>query len=114
MDTATSPSAESPTEVFVRLERVTLTYGRGATTVQALTETSLAIAKGDFIALVGPSGCGKSTILKLVTGLIRATSGFTFIYTRTPDHYLTSCPHQTAPSRSPPQRGYAEPAITTI
>jgi NitT/TauT family transport system ATP-binding protein len=79
MDTATSASAESPTEVFVRLERVTLTYGRGATTVQALTETSLAIAKGDFIALVGPSGCGKSTILKLVTGLIRATSGFTFI-----------------------------------
>ena len=79
MDMATPPSAALQTEAFVRLEKVTLTYGRGATTVQALTETTLDIGKGDFVALVGPSGCGKSTILKLVTGLIRASSGYTFI-----------------------------------
>jgi len=66
-------------EHFVKLERVTLTYGQGERAVHALDETDLAIDKGDFIALVGPSGCGKSTILKLITGLIRATSGYVFV-----------------------------------
>jgi len=66
-------------EAFVELEKVTHTYGRGERQVHALTETSLRIEKGDFIALVGPSGCGKSTILKLVTGLINASSGYVFV-----------------------------------
>ena len=79
MDMVTPASAPLLTEPLVRLEKVTLTYGRGATTVHALAETTLDIGKGDFVALVGPSGCGKSTILKLVTGLIRASSGYTFV-----------------------------------
>ena len=64
---------------FVELENVTLTYGRGDKKVQALTETSLKIGRGDFVALVGPSGCGKSTILKLVTGLLKASSGYVYV-----------------------------------
>ena len=79
MDMITPARAPLQAEPLVRLEKVTLIYGRGATTVHALAETNLDIAKGDFVALVGPSGCGKSTILKLVTGLIRATSGYIFI-----------------------------------
>lgn len=67
------------TEPFVSLKKVTHTYGKGERQVMALTETDLAINTGDFIALVGPSGCGKSTILKLVSGLISASSGFTLI-----------------------------------
>ncbi len=66
-------------EAFVELEKVTHTYGRGERQVHALTETNLRIEKGDFIALVGPSGCGKSTILKLVTGLINASSGYVYV-----------------------------------
>ena len=66
-------------DVFVELQRATLNYGRGARAVAALAETDLLIAKGDFIALVGPSGCGKSTILKLVTGLVQASSGWVFV-----------------------------------
>ena len=66
-------------DAFVELEKVTHTYGRGERQVHALTETNLRIEKGDFIALVGPSGCGKSTILKLVTGLINASSGYVFV-----------------------------------
>jgi NitT/TauT family transport system ATP-binding protein len=81
---ATSPlpvtmSKSSNGEAFVKLEKVTLTYGRGDHRLHALNETDLAIDKGDFVALVGPSGCGKSTILKLVTGLIPATSGYVFV-----------------------------------
>lgn len=66
-------------EAFVELEDVELVYGRGEKRVQALTATNLTIAKGDFVALVGPSGCGKSTILKLVTGLLNASSGYVYV-----------------------------------
>jgi NitT/TauT family transport system ATP-binding protein len=71
--------APSRRRAFVELERVTHTYGRGERQVQALVETNLRIEQGDFIALVGPSGCGKSTILKLVTGLINASSGYVYV-----------------------------------
>jgi NitT/TauT family transport system ATP-binding protein len=66
-------------EPFVRLQEVTHTYGRLNRTVTALQETNLKIYEGDFVALVGPSGCGKSTILKLITGLISASSGYVLV-----------------------------------
>jgi NitT/TauT family transport system ATP-binding protein len=66
-------------DAFVELENVTVTYGAGERAVSALAPTSLRMVKGDFVALVGPSGCGKSTILKLVSGLIRATGGLVFV-----------------------------------
>ena len=72
----TSPRTD---DTFVELENVTLAYGRGDRKVVALGETNLRIDQGDFVALVGPSGCGKSTILKLVTGLITATSGYVYV-----------------------------------
>jgi NitT/TauT family transport system ATP-binding protein len=79
--TAATLSAPPPRtdETFVELEKVTLTYGRGDKQIVALGETDLRIDQGDFVALVGPSGCGKSTILKLVTGLLTATSGYVYV-----------------------------------
>lgn len=47
--------------------------------VEALAKTDLRISAGNFVALVGPSGCGKSTILKLVSGLLKATTGYVFL-----------------------------------
>src|SRR5262249_58596887 len=75
--TRAPPARESQAidDAFVELQHVTHTYGRGDKQVHALDATDLRIEQGDFIALVGPSGCGKSTILKLVTGLIHASSG---------------------------------------
>jgi NitT/TauT family transport system ATP-binding protein len=46
-----------------------MAYGRGATTVKAIEDVSLEIARGEFIAVVGPSGCGKSSLMKLISGL---------------------------------------------
>ena len=78
--TAAAEHEKSPHgEVFVELEQVTLSYGRGDKQIHALGLTDLQIKNGDFVALVGPSGCGKSTILKLVTGLIQATSGYVYV-----------------------------------
>ena len=36
---------------------------------------SIAIANGEFVALVGPSGCGKSTLLRMIAGLEEITGG---------------------------------------
>src|ERR1044071_3575280 len=60
---------------FVELKGVSLTYRMGKETTPALADATLSIDKGEFIAVVGPSGCGKSTIMKLVTGLLPASSG---------------------------------------
>jgi NitT/TauT family transport system ATP-binding protein len=75
----TSSAPERHSEFFVELEGVTLSYGRGEKQVNALGETNLRLKQGDFVALVGPSGCGKSTILKLVTGLLNASTGYVYV-----------------------------------
>ena len=43
--------------------------------VHALEAVDLDIRDGEFISFVGPSGCGKTTLLKIIDGLIPATSG---------------------------------------
>jgi len=42
---------------------------------QALLDTSVSVAAGEFVSIVGPSGCGKSTLLRMASGLIAQTSG---------------------------------------
>jgi len=65
---------------FIDIENIDLIYRNsdgdeiGDGTL-ALSEASLQMDQGEFIALVGPSGCGKSTLLKVVAGLIRANKG---------------------------------------
>lgn len=36
---------------------------------------SLAVAEGEFVAIVGPSGCGKSTLMRLISGFERPDAG---------------------------------------
>ncbi|HTQ82835.1 MAG TPA: ABC transporter ATP-binding protein [Pseudolabrys sp.] len=79
MTSAAHAEAPRNSDTFVELENVTLTYGRGERQIIALGQTDLRINQGDFVALVGPSGCGKSTILKLVTGLINASTGYVYV-----------------------------------
>jgi NitT/TauT family transport system ATP-binding protein len=43
--------------------------------VHALRDFSLQVRDGEFLCLVGPSGCGKSTFLRIVAGLVPATTG---------------------------------------
>jgi NitT/TauT family transport system ATP-binding protein len=80
--TLQKPPLPSHADAFVELENATVTFGRGEKTLRALAATSLRVVQGDFVALVGPSGCGKSTILKLVTGLLTASSGQVYVARR--------------------------------
>ncbi|VTU14021.1 Taurine import ATP-binding protein TauB [Variovorax sp. SRS16] len=41
----------------------------------ALRNFNMAVARGEFVAIVGPTGCGKSTTLNMITGLLKPTVG---------------------------------------
>jgi ABC-type nitrate/sulfonate/bicarbonate transport system ATPase subunit len=43
--------------------------------VLALSDVSLSVSDGEFMAIVGPSGCGKTSLLNIVAGLLRHDDG---------------------------------------
>jgi NitT/TauT family transport system ATP-binding protein len=49
-------------------------------TYPAVKPTSLAVADGEFVAIVGPTGCGKSTLLNIAAGLIAPSAGHVDIF----------------------------------
>ena len=58
-------------ENAVEVRNVFKNYGD----VEALRDLTLQFPKGQLTSLLGPSGCGKTTLLKIIAGLIPATSG---------------------------------------
>jgi NitT/TauT family transport system ATP-binding protein len=65
---------------LVDIKNVTLTYKGVSGGVLALQDTTLAVRRGEFAAVVGPSGCGKSSLMKLVTGLVPPDTGDIVIF----------------------------------
>jgi NitT/TauT family transport system ATP-binding protein len=57
------------------LDSITKEYGRDANATTALAGVSLTARGAEFLSIVGPSGCGKTTLLKIIAGLVPATSG---------------------------------------
>ncbi|QQS49183.1 MAG: ABC transporter ATP-binding protein [Acidobacteriota bacterium] len=60
---------------ILEAQNVTREYRMKAETVRALSEVSVGIGPGEFVAILGTSGSGKSTLLNLFGGLDRPTSG---------------------------------------
>jgi NitT/TauT family transport system ATP-binding protein len=53
--------------------------------VVALTDVSFTLPKGGFLTLLGPSGCGKSTLLRVISDIIKPSTGSLHVFGRTPD-----------------------------
>lgn len=60
---------------MLRIENLTKKYG----TFLALDHLNLHIEKGELFGFVGPNGAGKTTTMRIVCGLLKATSGEAYV-----------------------------------
>jgi putative ABC transport system ATP-binding protein len=68
------PNMAKQSRCLVQTQALTKTFEGGAL-VHALEDVSIAVAEGEFLAILGPSGSGKSTLLNLIGTLDQPTSG---------------------------------------
>ncbi len=59
----------------IEVEKLSKYYGH----IVALSDVSFTIRKGEVVGLLGPNGAGKSTLMRIISGVIPATSGSVYI-----------------------------------
>lgn len=62
-------------EHIVRAEGISLSYGK----IRALQGIDLAIGRNEIVGLIGDNGAGKSTLIKVLTGVVRPTTGRLYV-----------------------------------
>ncbi|TYO62751.1 ABC transporter ATP-binding protein [Bradyrhizobium hipponense] len=65
---------------LVALEHIHKQHRFGSQSVHALSDVTMQIDRGEFVAVVGPSGSGKSTLLSIIGCLDRPSSGSYFLH----------------------------------
>jgi putative ABC transport system ATP-binding protein len=83
---ARQPAA--PGQPLIALENVCKTYPTPTGAFSALSDISLEVSRGEFVAVVGKSGSGKSTLINVITGIDSPTSGEVHV-AQSPIHALS-------------------------
>ena len=70
----------------ISAKNLDLVFQTGDGSVQALSDITLDIEKGEFVSLIGPSGCGKTTLLRVIADLKKPTAGSITVNGTTPEN----------------------------
>lgn len=62
-------------EPFLRVEYLGMTFRGTEGELEVLRNINFILNEQEFLCVLGPSGSGKSTLLRLITGLLKPTSG---------------------------------------
>ena len=68
-------SDEKRDDVLLKVDHLSMYFGRGAFQKKAVNDVSFEVRKGEVFGLVGESGCGKTTTGRTIIKLYDATSG---------------------------------------
>jgi NitT/TauT family transport system ATP-binding protein len=71
--------------LMVQVEGVSKIYRAKGGNIQALSDVTFSVARGEFVSIIGPSGCGKTTIIKIIGSLIEASGGHVSVDGLTPE-----------------------------
>ncbi len=84
-EVASAPTDNGVGEPIITARDLSLSFQTADGVVEALSNVSLSIDRGEFVSLIGPSGCGKTTFLRVVAALEEPTSGTIAVNGMSPD-----------------------------
>lgn len=59
----------------LQVEHIAKSFGEGSGATDVIRDISMNIAEKEMVCILGPSGCGKSTFMKILGGILPASSG---------------------------------------
>lgn len=60
---------------LIKVDRINKNFLVNGIDQPVLSDINFSVSSGKFVCIVGPSGCGKSTLLRIVTRLMKPSSG---------------------------------------
>jgi ABC-2 type transport system ATP-binding protein len=70
---------DHPPRPIIRIEHVSKVFRTKVKTVKAVDDISFDVRRGEIFGLLGPNGAGKSTLIRILTTLLRPTSGTAYL-----------------------------------